>query len=128
MILTRSSGVRTTPGRGADRLMVAPAFKAPSRTLPDRRFSGQDHAASSMQRCQIMWDGRCNSPKPTHADVSDFVGLIWRGGSLLAVAQDGKGPVGDGFAIVAIGPEAMVNRGFDRAVRTARQRLSEIEE
>jgi hypothetical protein len=37
--------------------------------------------------------------------------------------------VGNQFVVAAIGPEAMVNkRGFDRAVATALDRLSEIEE
>lgn len=39
------------------------------------------------------------------------------------------GRVGDAFVILAIGPEALVDRrGFDRAVRIAEQRLSEVEE
>ncbi|MFL6127710.1 MAG: type II toxin-antitoxin system RelE/ParE family toxin [Mycobacteriales bacterium] len=39
------------------------------------------------------------------------------------------GRVGDAFVIVAIGPEALVDRrGLDRAVRVARQRLAEVEE
>jgi|SRR5215211_1584669 len=39
------------------------------------------------------------------------------------------GRVGDTFAVVAIGPEALVDRRrFDRAVRAAAQRLTEVEE
>jgi hypothetical protein len=39
------------------------------------------------------------------------------------------GRVGDGFVVLAIGPEAMVDRrGFDRAVYAARQRLAEVDE
>jgi len=39
------------------------------------------------------------------------------------------GRVGDTFVVVAIGPEALVDRrGFDRAVRAAAQRLAEVEE
>ena len=39
------------------------------------------------------------------------------------------GRVGDAFVILAIGPEAVVDRrGFDRAVRVATQRLAEVEE
>jgi hypothetical protein len=37
--------------------------------------------------------------------------------------------VGDTFVVVAIGPEALVDRRrFDRAVRAAAQRLTEVEE
>jgi hypothetical protein len=39
------------------------------------------------------------------------------------------GRVGDAFVILAIGPEALVDRrGFDRAVRDAGRRLAEVEE
>jgi hypothetical protein len=39
------------------------------------------------------------------------------------------GRVGDSFVILTIGPEALVDRrGFERAIRTAEQRLFEIEE
>jgi hypothetical protein len=39
------------------------------------------------------------------------------------------GRVGGAFVITAIAPEALTDRrGFDRAVRSARQRLAEIEE
>jgi hypothetical protein len=40
-----------------------------------------------------------------------------------------RGRVGNAFVILTIGPEALVDRrGFDRAVRIAEQRLTEVEE
>jgi hypothetical protein len=39
------------------------------------------------------------------------------------------GRVGDAFVILAVGPEALVDRrGFDRTVRAATRRLAEVEE
>lgn len=39
------------------------------------------------------------------------------------------GRLGEAFVVVAVGPEALVDRrGFDRAVRAAVQRLAEVEE
>jgi hypothetical protein len=69
-------------------------------------------------------------PHPHQSDVRGGQGLReLRPRAGRSTVRPLYGRVGDAFVIVAIGPEAMVNRrGFDRAVRTAEQRLSEIEE
>lgn len=68
-----------------------------------------------------------NSPGESHNTIFEPHKLRPRAGRSRMRPLYGR--AGDAFVIVAIGPEALIDRrGFDRAVRVARQRLAEIEE
>jgi hypothetical protein len=69
-------------------------------------------------------------PHPHQSDVRGRVGLReLRPRAGRSRIRPLYGRVGNTFVVVAIGPEAIVDRrGFDRAVRAAAQRLAEVEE